>query len=827
MDENNWQNIKEIFLAALEKDTASRAVFLDEIGANDFALREEIESLLATHEELEDFIEEPAFQISEVFASGANQAEKHFGNYKIINEIGAGGMGAVFLAERDDGEFSQKVAIKIIRQAIAETELINRFKRERQILATLNHPNIAKLLDGGVSADGLPFLAMEFVAGEAITKFAERENLNLEERLKLFLKVCSAVQYAHRNLVVHRDLKPGNILVTREGEPKLLDFGLAKLLDENLSNDTSQTQTAFRALTPAYASPEQLKNEPITTASDIYSLGVVFYELLTGERPFHFEGKSLDEIIKTVTAFEPPLPSANPKSKTRNPKLRGDLDNIALTTLRKEPARRYQSVEAFADDIERYLKGLPVSARSNTFKYRASKFIKRHKVGVLAASLIFLSLIGGIIVSVWEAQIARREKEKAERINAFLEQTLKYSDPILSSLRKERRETTVNDVLDEAARRLDSGEFDNFPEVKSELERTVATTYFGQSKYAQARKHMEQYVILLKGLYGENHPKIIAGSVRWAGLLFAKGEFDEAEKTYRRYLPLLKNEYKRGNINTEELADALNNFAYLRRTQGDSKEAESLFRETLELIPQLSVEARNSVATTRSTMASTIADQGRFDEALKTAAEGVEEYRQRGETDSPSYGFALTIYGGFLAEKGEFGNADTSLREAETIFRKFLSPANLWLGDNLRNQAISLYGQGKYSESIEQANTVLKIYDEGFGKYYDNYPTVLIVKGLSLAKIGQIPEGEKILREAVRLRNESLPKEHFWVAIANSALGECLTMQKRYEEAAPLLAESYENLKNSQGAENPRTQLAKSRLDSLYEKTNRQNTANR
>ena len=422
MDEKNWQNIKEIFLAALEKEGGEREIFLSEI--SDEETRAEVESLLTSHEESEEFIETPAFQIGEVFTKhSANLAEKHFGNYKIIREIGAGGMGAVFLAERDDGEFTQQVAVKIIRQAIAERELINRFKRERQILASLNHPNIAKLLDGGVSGDGLPFLAMEYVEGEAITKFAEAQNPNLEDRLKLFLKVCAAVAYAHRNLIVHRDLKPGNILVTAEGEPKLLDFGLAKLLDEHLSNDAAQTQTAFRALTPAYASPEQLKNEPLTTASDIYSLGIVFYELLTGERPFHFEGKSLEEIIKTVTQTAPPAPSeisnaknqTHPKSAIRNPKLKGDLDNVALMALRKEPERRYQSVEAFADDIERYLKGLPVAARPNTFKYRAEKFIKRNRFAVAAGLLILLTLIGGIITTVWQANRAETQRQKAEK----------------------------------------------------------------------------------------------------------------------------------------------------------------------------------------------------------------------------------------------------------------------------------------------------------------------------------------------------------------------------------------------------------------------------
>ena len=451
MDEKSWQNVKKIFLAALAEKAENRPKFLVEICGRDHELLAEIESLLAAHEESADFIEEPVFQTGEVFTDDdANQREKHFGSYKIIGEIGAGGMGAVFLAERSDGEFEQKVAIKIIRQAIAETEIINRFKRERQILASLDHPNIAKLLDGGVSEGGQPFLAMEYVDGEAITKFTERENPSLEARLKLFLKVCAAVAYAHRNLIVHRDLKPGNILVTKDGEPKLLDFGLAKLLDEHLSNDAKQTQTAFRALTPAYASPEQLKNEPLTTASDIYSLGIIFYELLTGERPFHFEGKNLQEIIQTVTQSEPIAPSAiqhskfkiqnskNRKSEIGNRKLNADLDNIALTAVRKEPARRYQSVEAFADDIERYLKGLPVAARPNTLNYRFSKFVKRHKIGAMAAGLILLSLIGGTVVSVWQARNTRREKDKAEVVNRFLQALLARIQSRNESLAQQR-----------------------------------------------------------------------------------------------------------------------------------------------------------------------------------------------------------------------------------------------------------------------------------------------------------------------------------------------------------------------------------------------------
>lgn len=812
-----WHKVEEAVALAPEIDISNREAWLADFCAGDLGLKNEIESLLAFETEIGDFLERSFSPYAATILSIDEKgfSGKQFGHYRIIREIGRGGMGAVFLAERSDGAFDQQVALKIIRQTLVDKNIERRFLIERQILANLNHPNIARLLDGGFSKMGEPFFVMEFVDGEPITKFASRKNLNLHQRLQLFLKVCSAVAYAHRNLVVHRDLKPGNILVAEDGEPKLLDFGLAKIIDV-AALDNEQTRTVFHALTPAYASPEQLRGEIVTTETDIYSLGVVLYELLADERPFHFDGMSLDQIIKTISESEPLLPSVNPHSALRIPQLKGDLDNIVLMALRKEPERRYQSVEVLAGDIQRHLKKLPVSARPNTYQYRASKFVRRHKVGVFAASLIFLSIISGIIFGAWQARQTKKEKEKAEAVNAFLIQTLKYSDPILSPLRKSGQETTVTEVLDEAARRLDSGEFDASPELKAELENTVGTTYIGQGKYNQAAKHFEQYVQLLRGLYGDDHPKMIAGSIVWAGLLFYKGEIDEAEKTFRRYLPLLKTEYQKGNVTAETLANALNNVAYIRRTQGDSKEAESLFRETLGLIPKLSAEEQTSVATTRSTLASTIGDQGRFDEALNTAREAVDEYRTRGDVDSPSYGFSLTVLGGFLTDNHEYSNADTNLKEAENIFRKLLSQNALWLGDNLRNQGVSLYWQGKYDLALVKIDEAQRIYLGSFGTHYDHYPTVLIFKGLILTKTGKTDEGERLLREAVKIRAETLPSEHFWTSLAGSALGECLTIRRRFAEAEPLLQTSFESINRVMGPENPNTVLAYNRLQAFY-----------
>ncbi|HRI03759.1 MAG TPA: serine/threonine-protein kinase [Pyrinomonadaceae bacterium] len=808
----NWENLKEIFASALDLDESKRAAFIAERCGDDKELLSEIESWLASYTESEDFIETPVFSYSEIIDEAPQTIGKQFGTYRIIRELGFGGMGAVFLAERTDGEFEQKVAIKVIRQTIAESHMVERFRRERQILASLNHPNIAKLLDGGVSENAEPFLVMEYVDGLSIGKFADAKNLNIREKLGLFLKVSAAVAYAHRNLIVHRDIKPGNILVTDDGEPKLLDFGLAKLADDGLATDAEQTQTAFRALTPAYASPEQIQGGQITTASDIYSLGVVLYELLTGERPFNPEGKTLDEIVRTSGLREPVPPSHLGHASQLN----GDLDNIILTALRQEPARRYQSVEQFASDIRSHLDDRPVSARPNTVSYRFSKFVSRNRLGVAAAALVFISVIAGLTATIWQYRQAKREKEKAENVNAFLEETLRYSNPFLSPLKKSGRETTVNEVLDEAARRLENGEFDNDPDLKMELERTIASTFFGQGNYVRARQHMEQYVNLVRQAYGADDPKFISASVIWGGLLFSKGDMEEAETVYREFLPRLRSAYAKGSIAPNIMADHLNNFAYLRRTQGDSHEAEALFRESLEIAPRLNDTDRQALAITRCTLASTIADQGRFGEALQTAREAVDDYRARGETDTPGYGFALNIYGGFLTETGNFAEADAALTEASALFSKYLSSTNLWIGDNLRNQAVLFERQKKYDLAVARADAAAKIYLDNFGKHYDNYPTVLIAKGLSITHSGYAKDGEKLLQEAVELRNSSLPAGHFWVAAANGALGECLLVQKRFPEAERLLKQSFESLLVSQEAGSPRLEIARERLITLY-----------
>ena len=402
MPESSWEKKKQIFAAALDVSQTERGGFLDENCGADLKLRAEIEKLLDAHSTGESFIEKPAFEIASALRD-SNFSGKEFGHYRIIREIGRGGMGAVFLADRSDGAFEQKVALKIVRQTILDAETERRFLRERQILASLNHPNIARLLDGGVSDAGEPFLAMEYVKGVRIDEFCETENLSTNERLKLFLHVCSAVSFAHQNLVVHRDIKPSNILVNHDGVPKLLDFGIAKLLDAEHADE--HTQTAYRAFTPEYASPEQIAGGQITTASDVFSLGVLLANLIQSS---NFKVQSSSDSSRKTN-----LQSTKTKDRKKSVSPKTELDAILAMARREDAARRYASVQQFAEDIQRYLDGLPVGAQKDRFTYRAEKFIQRNKIPVFAAALVVFSLIAGLAFSLWQANVARQQERLA------------------------------------------------------------------------------------------------------------------------------------------------------------------------------------------------------------------------------------------------------------------------------------------------------------------------------------------------------------------------------------------------------------------------------
>ncbi len=425
MAKADWKQVDQLLDAALELEPQARRKFLDDAGASPDLLRE-VESLLACEQKMDGFLTAPALAFSSDFFTDEEGSEERagqtVGRYRIIREIGRGGMGAVFLAERSDGEFKQEVALKVVRRSFADSNLARRFRRERQILASLHHPNIAPLLDGGVSTDGEPYFAMEHVEGVRIDDYCAAENLRTEERLRLFLAVCRGVAYAHQHLIVHRDIKPSNILVTADGTPKLLDFGIAKLLDDEHTND--HTRTELRAFTPVYASPEQARGERVTTASDVYSLGVLLQDMLGNAHRSPWSNMQLTPAgwrsqtpgQKTSVTNQPAdQEQGSKRNRQRQRFLSAELANIIAMARREEPARRYASVAQFAEDVQNYLDGLPTRAQKDSFTYRAGKFIRRNRLTVGAAALVVLALVVGLAAALWQANAARRERDRAER----------------------------------------------------------------------------------------------------------------------------------------------------------------------------------------------------------------------------------------------------------------------------------------------------------------------------------------------------------------------------------------------------------------------------
>ena len=408
MTAERWRQIQTIFAQAVECPTGQRQQLLDRVCEGDPALKQELASLLAS-----DLPDEPLVEVPEVFSKspeaggdpGADMTGRRIGPYRIIRLIGHGGMGAVYLGTRDDDQYKKQVAIKLLKRGMDTDFTLSRFRQERQILANLEHPFIARLIDGGATEDGLPYFVMEYVDGVPITTYCVENNLPIADRLRLFQLVCEAVQYAHRNLVVHRDIKPSNILTTKEGIPKLLDFGIAKVLGPSLLPGVTYTQREFRMLTPDYASPEQVKGQQISTATDTYSLGAVLYELLTGQRAHRFSSNSITDIERTICDLEVQRPSLIVDKPLRR-QLSGDLDNIVLMAMRKEPERRYASAAEFSDDVRRHLEGLPILALEDRWSYRAGKFVRRNRLAVGAAALVAASLIGGMVATTIQARRA-------------------------------------------------------------------------------------------------------------------------------------------------------------------------------------------------------------------------------------------------------------------------------------------------------------------------------------------------------------------------------------------------------------------------------------
>jgi eukaryotic-like serine/threonine-protein kinase len=710
------------------------------------------------------------------------------GRWRVTGELGRGGMGAVYAAERADGEYTQQAALKLLHRGIDDAEGRARFLRERQILADLDHPGIARLLDGGVTPDGRPFLVLERVDGEPITSWCDGRRTGVDARIRLFLSVLGAVEYAHRNLVVHRDLKPSNILVSHAGEAKLLDFGVAKLLDRDESGDLTHTLVAA-PLTPQYAAPEQVTGGRITTATDVYALGLVLFELLTGERPYRLTGSSALELEQQIVAGETSAPSrvarrapaaaafraTTPEKLGR--RLGGDLDAIVLRALAKEPSRRYASAADLRRDLESHLAGRPVVAQPDSTLYRLRKFARRHRLGVASGLALLLALVAGLAAlgyALVESRARLAAAERAQAIQAFLVGLFSEAEPT----RTRGHEVTARQLLDRGYERIDR-ELAGRPRVQADLFTTLAYLYgtlgvFDRGDTAIAR------ALELRRQLGESSGPGLALSV------LTEGELRYHEDRYRDAVPVLERalaELRSLGGHDAEVSRALSGLASAHSALGELDAAERIDREALDLDRRRFGISSSEVATDLVNLALTLDKAGRDEEALPYARESLELRRRTQPSDAPELAASLHAVGAIENELGRYDEAERDLRAAVATQSRILGgdhPDTLDAENSLRQ---SLEDQGRREESLDLAR---KIFETGRRVLAPDDPQLAAYANnlaVSAYRFGSWPDAERGFRAALEAWNNAYGESHFSVATGHHNLGMVLLAERRFDEA--------------------------------------------
>ena len=718
------------------------------------------------------------------------------GPYQVLRRLGEGGMGTVYLAARADQEFRKHVAIKVIRQGMASAEIVNRFRRERQILAALDHPGIAKLFDGGTTEDGLSYFVMEYIQGRPLGEYCDSHGLSIRERLLIFRSICSAVQYAHQNLVIHRDLKPANIMVTADGAPKLLDFGIAKLLNPDaLSIEAPPTATGMHVMTPAYASPEQVRSDPLTTASDVYSLGVILYELLTGRRPYELKTGSHLEVFRVVCEEEPSRPSTvvtggdedshravtsrgagTPQKLNRL--LRGDLDNIVMMAMRKEPQRRYGSVQALSDDVGRYLDGYPVSAHKASWSYRADKYVRLHAGGVSAVATVFFLLLAFAVTATVQNARIRRERDTADHVTSLLVSLFDVNDP--ETARGER--ITAREILDRGARRID-GELKEQPEVRARLLHTIGDIYGKLGLFDRAEPLLDESLRIRRALYDRDDAAVVETMKGIGGVLAGRGKYGEAEKMLRDALAMQKRLRGEGH---PDVAVSLRELANVLEEKRELDEAEALLREALAIHRKALGNGHHDVATDLSSLALVLTDKGRLDEAEKLHREAVAIDRSALGADHPGLAVDLSNLATALFHKGDLDEAEQLFRQALAINRKALGDEHPAVATGVNDVAVILLSKGRLDEAESLYREALALHRKALG---DGHPAVaqdLNNLALTLHEKGQLDEAETLHREALAIDQKALGDEHPTVAIDRNNLAGVLLDKGQPQEAEPL-----------------------------------------
>ncbi|MEX2528937.1 MAG: serine/threonine-protein kinase [Gemmatimonadota bacterium] len=861
-----WQDLKRIFHAASQLPPGGRAEFLDRECGREGELRGEVESLLAHLDMLEaqgGFLDHSVVDLAaEMTAHDDLSPGSLLGPWRIVEELGRGGMGSVYLARRDDRRFEQEVAVKVVKRGMDTREVLRRFRREQHLLARMNHPGIARIYDAGSTPDGRPYVVMERVEGVPITHFCRTERLALDRRLDLFVEVCQAVAHAHENLILHRDLKPAHIVVDPGGTPRLLDFGIAGMLTSQEEGEEEATREDVRYLTPGHASPEQLRGEPLGTASDEYALGVILYQLLTGRHPFQELLDSPARLREAVLTRQAPPPSNCPLGPegtdpgTPRGELRGDLDAIVLKTLRPGPEDRYGSVPGLMSDVRRFRAHLPVTARGDARLYRARKFMRRNGLGVVAGTVIVVGLSG--TAAAFSAQSARvaAERDKAQQVTELLLDLIRGGDPLGPG----GDSLTVRQVLDRGAQQLES-DLATQPEVRLELEEALAQAYFHLGLFDAAEARAARAVDLARTHLSPRDPVFPRVLNQLAVILDQRGQYDEAEAYLTEALERIQERpgmltaasdaelleatvrnnlgrlllVARGNpaaaepLLTEaletrrrllpppnlELAASLHNLALVRQLRGELAQAVEPYRESLAMRIELLGPRHPQTSPSINNLALVLHGLGRYDEAEPLLRESLDARMEAlGETH-PTVAVARANLGMLLRDRGELDEAEAHLRRALEVTRVSFGTQHARtaavesnLADLLREK-----GESADAESLYQHSLTSRLATLG-----PRHPHVAYsLTGLGQLRMGQgdADGADSLLTSALALRREVLPGGHPDLALTLVPLAQLRAAQGSNEVAAEMAREAWEIRLAALGPDHPRTLAAREVVQEL------------
>ncbi len=747
IDPRHWAELNRLLDAALDLPESAREQWLATLDEHE-ALKPQLRELLlrAARIETRDFLEtlpklSPGVEDLADAASASEHEGACIGSYRLVRELGAGGMGSVWLAERIDGLIKRPVALKLPHIASKRIGLAERMAREREILATLTHPNIARLYDAGVTAEGRPYLALEYVEGKPIDVYSNEHQLDLRSRLNLFLQVANAVAYAHAKLIIHRDLKPANILVTSEGEVRLLDFGVAKLLDEGQAKATQLTELSGRALTPDYASPEQILGEPLTIATDLYSLGVVLFELLTGARPYKLKRDSRGALEDAIVQNDPPKPSDTVEPAKRKA-LRGDLDTIVLKALKKQQAERYATVNGFAEDVLRYLEQRPVLARRDSAWYRVGKFSSRHKLGVAAAAAVLLAIMAGAGVAVWQARLATLEKQRAEQVKDFIASLFEDSNPYLGGGRK----VTVDELLMQSKAKIDA-RFRQQPAIRAELLLIVGTSLEALGESEAARPIIIEAAADAERSLGDEHVVTLHAQ---ALLLGQQRSTDRSGVASGKLDKLLAAMRRNPDVDPAHLVNALTQRTHIALSEGAFTQAAALAEEALGLsIDRIGPEAEQTLVV--ATMLAIVHQRaGDWKQAL-AAAQRVHDLAfkvRRFPDEHPNAVDARIMHGMALADSGQLAPGLQEISDGVRYSVQSRSPGDPAIGSFRGHLARYQLRAGLTEEAITSYSTALEILRAGLGVDNRMYAAASANLGRALLSTHRAEPAAQLLSDA-------------------------------------------------------------------------------